>query len=124
MKRTARAGFSLVEVILVVVIIAILAAVIVPRLTGGGKDVAGRRVAGPRQRAEQTAGVSYTQQIGMALQMYRDDNEGRNPPDLAALKAYGITDEMLVDPVSKQPLAYDPVTGRVGGTTLPGTPGF
>ena len=132
-QTSRRAAFSLIEILVVIVIIAILAALLLPRLTGGGKDSDGRPVAAPRERAQQTAGTSYAQQINMALQMYRDDNEGRNPPSLADLKRYGVADEMLRDPITGRPLSYDPRTGAVGASrdrggavppTLPGTPGY
>ena len=127
------AGFSLVEILVVIVIIAILTTLLLPRLTSGGRDSKGRPVAGPRERARQTAGTSYAQQINTALQMYRDDNEGQNPPSLADLKRYGIVNEMLRDQITGQPLSYDPRTGTVGASrgrggavppTLPRTPGY
>lgn len=126
MKRiTRRAGFGLVEILVVIVLIAVLSLILLPRLTGG-RDAAGRKVPAPRERARQAQGVSYTQQINMAIQMYRDDNEGRNPPRLADLKAYKVTDEMIQNPVTHQPLSYDPETGVVGGAkpVLPRVNGF
>lgn len=135
MKRrrpTARAGFGLIEILVVLILILLLSVWLLPRLVGGGKDAeTGRRVAAPKQRAEQTVGASNTHQLDLALQMYRDANEGRNPATLGELKRYGATDEMLLDPVTRQPLAYDPQTGRIGsgapaqgGPALPRTPGF
>ncbi len=126
MKRTVRrTGFGLVEMLVVIVIIAVLALILLPRLTGG-RDAAGRKVPAPRERAQRVQGVSYTQQINTAVQMYRDDNEGKNPPSLADLKAYKVTDEMIRDPVTHQPLSYDPETGTVGGNkpALPRVNGF
>ena len=126
-ERVRRPGLGLVEVLVVLALLVVLAAFLYPRLAGGGKDAAGRKAASPKERAEQTAGVSYQQQINQAIALYRMDNDGQNPPDLKALKRYNVTDEMLLDPVTKQRLAYDPRTGRVGGPTgaaLPGLPGF
>ena len=128
MKRSIarRAGVGLIEILVVMVIIAVLALVLLPRLTGG-QDAAGQRKApAPRERAQQAQGASYTQQINLAIQMYRDDNEGRNPPSLADLKPYKVTDEMIRDPVTHQPLPYDPETGVVGGNqpALPRVNGF
>ena len=126
MKRSKRrAGLGLIEILVVMVIIAVLALILLPRLTGG-RDAAGRKVPAPRERAQQVQGVSYAQQINMAIQMYRDDNDGKNPPSLADLKPYKVTDEMVHDPVTRQPLSYDPEIGAVGGgkPALPRVNGF
>ena len=111
-RTRIRQAFSLIELLVTVVIILLLMAFILPRYFGG-KTAAGRRIAAPRERAEAVAGVSYFQQINMAISMYRESNDGQNPPDLNALKKYGVTDEMLVDQVTRQPLTYDPQTGMV-----------
>ena len=127
MKRSKRpAGFGLIEILVVIVIIAILALVLIPRLTGG-KDAAGRKVAAPRERAQQVAGSAYVAQINQAISMYRMDNENQNPPSLQDLKRYGVTEEMMRDQVTGQLLPYDPRTGTLrvpGGTGLPQVPGF
>jgi prepilin-type N-terminal cleavage/methylation domain-containing protein len=130
--RHGARGFSLVEVLVTLVLIALLAAFLLPRLTGNGKGpLSPERVTAPKRRAEQTVGAVNLSQINTAIQMYRDANEGRNPPSLDALKPYGLTDAMLRDPATQQPLPYDPATGRVGaagagaaGGVLPRVPGF
>ncbi len=72
-KRTnAKSGFTLIEVLLVVVIIGILAAVAIPRLGG--------RV----QQAEIARARSDIAAIGMALRMYELDM-GQYPQSLSAL---------------------------------------
>jgi len=109
-----RIGFGLIEILVVIVIISILALIMIPRLTGGKRKPGDKKPHTPIERAHDTAGISYESQINQALMMYRDDNEGRNPPDLASLKKYGVVDEMLVDQVTKQPLAYNPQTGAIG----------
>ena len=119
MKRRA---FSLVEILVVLVIIAILAAILIPRYLTGGKDANGKKVLAPRERAQQTAGISYVSQIQQAIMMYKMDNEEHLPPSLQDLKKYGVTAEMLLEPVSKQPLLYNPQTGEVKSPTpLPGS---
>ena len=126
-RRCGRAaGFGLIELLVVVVLIMLLAAYMIPRYTGG-TDTAGRKVPSPTQRARQVEGVSYVAQLEMAISMYRDDHEGANPPNLQALKAYGITDEMMLDPNTRQVIGYDPQTGKLGTsreTALPQAPGF
>ncbi len=133
--KTSRSGFGLIEILVVIVIISILAVILIPRLTGGGKDAVGRKVPAPRERAQQVAGSAYVAQINQAISMYRMDNDGQNPQSLQDLKRYGVTDEMLVDQVTKQPLPYDPTMGTLrlpgggsgggaGGTGLPQVPGF
>ena len=126
-ERARRAGLGLIEVLVVLALLVVLAAFLYPRLAGGGRDAAGQRVAAPRQRAQQAGGASYIAQINQAVSLYRMDNGGRNPPALRALKRYGVTDEMLLDPVTRQPLAFDPRTGRVGapsGAAPAGVPGY
>jgi hypothetical protein len=51
------------------------------------------------------------------------DNDDKNPPSLAALRTYGVTNEMMIDQVTKQPLPYNPVTGRIGNTNGPDSMG-
>ncbi len=122
-----RVGLGLIELLVVIVIIALLALFLLPRIlgTGGKKNKDGTRTpVTPMGRAKQAAGAEYVGQINQAITMYRMDNDNANPASLQDLKKYGVTDEMLVDPLTKAPLAYDPSTGAVGGKpTAPLAPG-
>lgn len=73
-SRASRAGFTLVEILLVVVIIGILAAVAVPKLSGR------------QQQAKIAAARADIANIGLALKMYEIDN-GEYPSSLQSLIA-------------------------------------
>ncbi len=91
----ASTGFTLVEVLLVVVIIGILVAVVMPRLSGRGRE------------AEISAARASIANISLALDMYEIDN-GAYPPSLQSLLTktseinwrgpYLRTDAIPVDP--------------------------
>ncbi|MBC8142554.1 MAG: type II secretion system protein [Armatimonadetes bacterium] len=117
-----RRAFGLIETLIVIVIIAVLALILIPRLTGAGKTPEEQRKT-PIGRAKTTAGAEYTAQIAQAIMMYKQDNDDTLPPTLQALKPYGVTDEMLLDQVTKQPLAYNPQTGTVGAAAQVAAPG-
>lgn len=115
--RGQNAGFGLIEILVVVVIIMIIASFLLPRYFGGTDPVTKKTIASPRDRAKQVATVDYIGQINQAILMYQQDHEGENPPNLQALKTYGVTDSMMKDQVTGRPLPYDPQTGRVGNST-------
>ena len=70
------AGFTLIEVLLVVVIIGILAAVVLPRMTGRGKE------------AQIAAAKASIENLSLALDMYEVDN-GSYPSSLQSLITKG-----------------------------------
>lgn len=121
-NRNQARAFGLVEILVVIVIIALLALFLLPRLTGGKDPVTGERAKAPVQRAREVAGNAYIGQINQAIQMYKMDNDNRNPSALSELKKYGLTDEMLLDPNTRQPLPYNAATGQVGNGFNRGTP--
>ena len=106
----------MIEILVVVVIIAVLAVFLLPRLLGGAKDANGKRIPAPKERAKYAASTEYIGQINQAITMYKMDHDDALPPTLADLKTYGVTQDMITDPVTKQPLSYDPKTGVVGNS--------
>jgi len=75
-EKSHKAGFTLIEVLLVVVIIGILAAVVLPRMTGRGKE------------AQIAAAKASIENISLALDVYEVDN-GAYPSSLQSLLTKG-----------------------------------
>jgi general secretion pathway protein G len=75
-KNRKQAGFTLIEVLLVVIIIGILAAVVVPKFAGRGKE------------AQVNACKASIANISTAINLYEVDN-GAFPPSLQALVTKG-----------------------------------
>jgi len=113
MRQVARRGsWTLIELLVVMVILVALAAWLLPRYLGSGKNsTAQNTIQAPIQRAQGVDCQNNLQQLRSAITMSEQTNE-RFPASLRELS--GIPREMLVCPVSKQPYAYDPRTGRVG----------
>jgi prepilin-type N-terminal cleavage/methylation domain-containing protein len=115
MRQRLRGGFSLVEMLVVLVVIAVLAMFLFPRYLGGGKTPDGKNVRSPMQRARSVECQNYLSQAHMAYQAATasaTDDEGR-PRSIMDLKTYGLTDSMMACPVGKEPYQFDPATGRV-----------
>lgn len=81
--NTALTGFSLVDLLVSVSVIAVLIAVLAPSL------------AGVRERARQVQCGSNLRQVGLALQMYSDNNRGKLPPSTFSrpVDLYGNTEQ-------------------------------
>lgn len=66
--ETRRSGFTLVELLVVIAIVAVLASILFPVFSRA------------RAKAKQAACASNLRQVGMALAMYADDQDGLLPP--------------------------------------------
>ena len=94
-KSYSRAGFTLIEVLLVVVIIGILAAVVVPRLAG--------RVG----QSQVSAAKSSIANVSLALDLYETDN-GNFPASLQSLLTKGSEQNWRGPYLKKPEIPLDP----------------
>lgn len=106
-RPTRKAGFTLIEVLLVVVIIGILVGIAIPRLGG--------RV----RQAQIAAAEADINNIGMALRLYELDN-GTYPPSLQALISKPGNAPNWRGPYLEKGLPKDP-WGNEYVYTFPGT---
>jgi prepilin-type N-terminal cleavage/methylation domain-containing protein len=111
MSSGNRRAFSLVEILVVVVIIMILAAIMLPRYLGGAKNAAGQKTASPMQRAKGVDCANNLSQIRLAYQAQTIGDDENKPRSLAELR--GPSPSMLACPVGKEPYQFDPATGAV-----------
>ncbi len=111
MSGAVRRAFSLVEMLVVIVIIAILAAFLMPRYLGG-KDGAGKKITSPMQKAHSVECQNNLSQIRQAYTMASTLDEEHRPQSLAELRSQGVSDAMTRCPVGKQAYQFDPSTGR------------
>ena len=96
-KQSARKGFTLIELLVVLTIIGLLIALLFPVF------------AKARERARQTVCESNLHQIGLAIQMYQNDNSGVLPPyffDASALPATEQADHDLLLAYAHDPDIY------------------
>ncbi|MBN1918204.1 MAG: prepilin-type N-terminal cleavage/methylation domain-containing protein [Verrucomicrobia bacterium] len=113
MKRLTTRGFTLVEIILVIIIIGILAAIIVPKF------------AGQQDNAKIATTKANLNSLRSAVRLFQSDNNGDLPGTLGALVPTYIRvlpEEAISDPPSTDVVAavdggggwaYDATTGEV-----------
>jgi len=98
----ARKGFTLVEVLLVVLIIAILASIVVPRLTSAAAE------------ANKSKCAANVANLIRALELYAAENDGAYPANQAAFDAAILNDTYFPHGLPVCPLGgnynYDGVT--------------
>ena len=94
-RSHSRSGFTLIEVLLVVVIIGILAAIVVPRLGGRTKE------------AQISATKSSVASISLALDVYEVDN-GTYPASLQSLLTKGSEQNWRGPYLKKAEMPLDP----------------
>jgi len=130
MKRTTNRGFTLVEILIVVVIMAVLAATIIPQFSDSTKD------------AKVSTGKHNLAGLRTQLQIYRTQHDSEYPTTLAKMTVKtnidhteaggilgpymfeipsdGVTSSTAVAPSSSDPIA---VTGTTGGWIYNSTTG-
>jgi general secretion pathway protein G len=94
-------GFTLVEILIVVIILGILAAIVIPQFTQASDD------------ARWSSLRSDVQTVRSQLELYRVEN-GSYPDDLATLVSGGYLKKTPVNPFEGQGFTYDANTGTFG----------
>ena len=116
MKATVRKGFTLIEILIVVIILGILAAIVIPQFTNASKD------------AKEASARTLIQTIRSQVELYKLEQAG--PPTLTTVDAYW--DPMLNETGGKgpylqtapvNPLAASGAGSVVGAATVSSTTG-
>ena len=112
MGTTQRRGFSLIEILVVVVVLAVLAAVLLPKYLKGGKTPGGKQVESPIQRGRTVECINNLSQIRQAYQIATSADEENKPQTLDDFTR-SLPASMKRCPVGGQPYQFDPASARV-----------
>ena len=107
MRARVRKAFTLVEILIVVVILGILAAIVVPQFTNATQDAQGGNI------------MTQLDTLNNQLELYRARNNGQNPPSLAgggATPWQELIDEGYIKAEPKNPAC--PSTGSQTGIVI------
>lgn len=111
--KAVRRGFSLVEILVVVVILMVLLAILAPRYLGGGKRPDGKPIESPMQRARSTECINNLSQLRQGFRLATLEEDAARPQTLREV-GRGFPESMFSCPVGKQPYRFDPNTGQIG----------
>jgi prepilin-type N-terminal cleavage/methylation domain-containing protein len=114
-QLTGKRGFSLIEILVVMAILVVLAAVLLPKYLSSSKNAVGETVQSPKQRAQAVDCWNNLNQLREAYQLATTTDETK-PTSIADLQRAGhLPDSMLYCPVGgkQYPYHFDPATGAV-----------
>ena len=111
MKSKTRLAFGLVELLIVIAIMAVLAAIIYPRYFGAATMKDGKKVSTPMSMSHDTECISNIRSVRQAIEAaIAGDADSTKPKSLSELK---LPAEILKCAVGKEEYVYDPVAGTV-----------
>ena len=104
-KRSIRKGFTLIEILIVVVILGILAAIVIPQFTNAS------------QEAAESSVKSQLQTVRSQVELFRVRNNGNLPADFNDLMTPPNGEDPYLQKTPTLPTGYEFVWGDNGDTT-------
>lgn len=104
-KRSVRRGFTLIEILIVVVILGILAAIVIPQFTNAS------------QEAAESSVKSQLQTVRSQVELYRVRNNGNLPADFNDLLTPPNGEDPYLQKTPTLPMGYEFVWGDNTSTT-------